>query len=161
MFTAVINNRITRWCEEKEKLTDNQAGFRSNRSTLDQMFILHEIIQSRRMRKQKTYCCFLDLKKAYDTLFRDGLWERLLRIGIKSKLWRILCNIYDHIESCIKINGVCTDWFEVLSGVRQGCILSPILFIIFIDGLAKAVIDSVLGPKIACTLLTSNYLQMT
>ena len=105
------------------------------------------------MRKQPTYCCFLDIKKAYDTLFRDGLWKRLLDIGINGKLWRIIRNIYQRVESCILLNDDSTDWFEVVGGVRQGCILSPILFLIFIDGLARAILASGVGPEMAGQLI--------
>ena len=53
VFTAVINKRISTWCEENGKLVEQQAGFRSKRSTVGQLFILNEVIQSSRVRKQR------------------------------------------------------------------------------------------------------------
>ena len=53
-------------------------------------------------------------------------------------MWRVLKNVYDVVESCVLVGKQRTKWFVVEAGVRQGCILSPILFAIFIDGLARA-----------------------
>ena len=68
---------MSKWCEKKGVLVDEQAGFRVNRSTIDQIYALREVIQGRRKKRRDTYCCFLDIKKAYDTVFREGLWRRL------------------------------------------------------------------------------------
>ena len=51
----------------------------------------------------ETHCCFLDIRKAYDTVCRDGMWKRLLEVGIGGKMWRVLKNIYDKVESCVLV----------------------------------------------------------
>jgi len=76
--------------------------------------------------------------KAYDTVNRDALWKRLLDVGIQDKFWRVLKNLYEIVESCVLVGRKRSEWFVVEAGVRQGCILSPILFAIFIEGLARA-----------------------
>jgi len=68
VYTAVLNARITKWSETKNKLADEQAGFRKDRSTIDHLFVLTEVIRSRREKRKDTFCAFLDLKKAYDTI---------------------------------------------------------------------------------------------
>ena len=72
VYTMVLNKRVMQWCEERNVLVDEQAGFRVGRSTVDQVFVLSELIRARRRKGQKTYCAFLDIKKAYDTVWRDG-----------------------------------------------------------------------------------------
>ena len=59
--------------------------------------------------------------------------------GIDSKMWRVVKNLYKEVGSCVRLGEEKTEWFELEVGLRQGCILSPILFSIFIDGLAEKV----------------------
>ena len=139
IYTSILNARVTLWCEKHGVLSEEQAGFRPGRSTVDHIFTLSEVLRLRRARKKQTYCAFLDIRKAYDTVHRDGLWKRLIEVGIRGKMWRVLKNLYDIVESCVLVGKRRTEWFTVEAGVRQGCILSPILFAIFIDGLARAV----------------------
>jgi hypothetical protein len=96
-------------------------------------------VGARKARRKGTYCAFLDVKKAYDMLDRDTLWKRLIEVDLRGKMWRVLRNLYEVVESSVLVGHQRTEWFQVEAGVRQGCILSPILFAIFIDGLARAV----------------------
>src|ERR1700722_11229160 len=94
------------------------------------IFILKEIVQ---------YCCFLDIRKAYDTVCRESLWKRMIVKGIGGKMWRVVKNLYAEVGSCVRLGQDKTDWFSLEVGLRQGCILSPVLFSIFIGGLAEEV----------------------
>ena len=73
-YTAVLNRRLSDYCETKCIFVDEQAGFRRERSTIDQIFILTEIIKHRR--PKPTFCAFIDVAKAYDKVWRDGLWYK-------------------------------------------------------------------------------------
>ena len=64
LYTSILNNRISKWLEKENKIVDEQAGFREKRSTVDQIFILKELILARKKKKKKTFCCFLDIRKA-------------------------------------------------------------------------------------------------
>ena len=59
--------------------------------------------------------------------------------GIGGKMWRVVKNLYAEVGSCVRLGEDKTDWFSLEVGLRQGCILSPVLFSIFIDGLAEEV----------------------
>ena len=139
IYTSVLNKRVSKWCEANGVLSEEQAGFRPNRSTVDHIFTLSELLRARKARRKETHCAFLDIRKAYDTLDRDALWKRLLDVGIRGNMWRVIRNLYDVVESSVLVGQRRTEWFPVEAGVRQGCILSLILFVIFIDGLVRAV----------------------
>jgi len=125
---------------------EEQAGFRKERSTVDQLFILTELIRNRR--PAPTYCCFIDVQKAYDRIWRKGLWHKLKEYGMSSKMWRVLRNVYSSVESCVLINDKRTKFFDIEVGLRQGCLMSPILFAIYINGLAEEINKANIGARI-------------
>ena len=75
-------------------------------------------------------------KETFDRV-RAGLWEKIADAGVKGKMWRVLRSIYASVESCVMVNGHVTDWFQIRTGVRQGCVLSPLLYALFINDLVK------------------------
>ena len=78
------------------------------------------------------FMCFIDLQKAYDTADRTILWQVLTRIGVPPQMIAVIRHCHDGIIACVRPDdGVCSDWFEVEQGLRQGCVLSPLLFNIF------------------------------
>ena len=81
------------------------------------------------------YALFFDLEKAFDRVDRGNLWQVLqdLHYNIPTKLLRVIKSIYAESKSKVTTQGIESDWFEIKSGVRQGDVLSPLLFIIFID----------------------------
>lgn len=74
VFTSILNKRLTDYVESNDILHNNQAGFRKGFSTSDNLFILHQIIQNLTNNKKKLFCSFIDLKQAFDTVWRNGLW---------------------------------------------------------------------------------------
>ena len=85
-YCSVLNNRISSWCKENDKVFDEQNGFRKNRSTIDHAITLTNIIDTRKKRKLSTYCAFIDFRKAFDCINRDLLWCKLEGIGMAGKL---------------------------------------------------------------------------
>ena len=77
--------------------------------------------------------CFIDLQNAYDTVDRALLWQVLTRIGVPPQMKSVIQQFHDGMRACVRPDdGVCSDWFEVEQGLRQGCGLSaPWLFNIF------------------------------
>jgi hypothetical protein len=146
LFTSVLSNRMMDEFDEEGGIADEQGGFRRGRGCPDQLFVLQETLSSRRNRK--TCCCFIDIKKAYDSVFRDGLWFKLHEKGVRGKMWRVINKLYSKVESSVRVDGKQTEWFEVEVGVRQGCVLSPVLFALFVDGLAKRLKERGFGIKI-------------
>jgi len=128
-------------------LHNEQAGFQSNRNMQENVFILTEIIRDYRSRRKSLYVCFLDIKKAFDTVWRDALLFKLWHYGIKGKLWRLIRNYYSRTRCSVRVNQAYTDYFEILKGVRQGCVLSPVLYVIFINDLIRELKNSEINVK--------------
>lgn len=97
---------------------------------------MYSIVNSRKNAKQSTFGCFIDLKKAFDTVNRTCLWFKVKSMGINGKFYDAIYSLYDNISCCLQINGVLTDKFKISKGVKQGCIISPTLFAVFINDLA-------------------------
>lgn len=77
----------------------------------------------------------MDFSKAFDSVWRIGLWKKLLHNSIDGKLFRVIYNLYQNIKSCVTLNGSNSAFFESFIGLRQGENLSPILFSIFLNDL--------------------------
>ena len=86
---------------------------------------------------KKLYVTFVDFKKAFDSVRHDKLIEYIRSQGIKGKFFAALSAMYKSLLSCIRVNGQLSDFFECPVGVRQGCVLSPTLFSMFINQLAN------------------------
>ena len=78
------------------------------------------------------HVCFIDLQKAYDSVDRELLWKVLTRFGVPIKMLRIIRNFHDGMQVRVRTDdGEHSEWFDVTQALRQGCVLSPILFNVF------------------------------
>ena len=142
LFTSVINARLNRYSNEVNLLNENQTGFRKGYSTLDHIFLLKNIIDILvNQCKQKLFCAFVDYKKAFDTVWRSALWHKMLESGISGNLYNVILNMYNNIKSCVNVNGVLSEYFISVNGVRQGKNLSPFLFALFINDIEEFLIQ--------------------
>jgi len=147
VYNRVLSERLVQFAERQGGIVEEQGGFRPGRGTEDQLFVLTEIIRDRGS-QQTTYAAFIDMKKAYDTVWRDGLWKRLWDEGVRGKLWRVIKNMYSVVQSAVLVGEEQTEWFDLSTGVRQGCVMSPILFSLFINGLAKEINERAVGVEV-------------
>ena len=109
LFTSILNNRIFTLLEDGHLLGEEQTGFRPKYSTLDNVFVLKNIIDFYLINRKRLYCAFVDFKKAFDLIDRISLWFKMLKIGIHGKIFRVIRNIYDSAKSCISVNGKFSD----------------------------------------------------
>jgi hypothetical protein len=156
VFTAMLNKRLAEFCEEKGLLVEEQGGFRRGRGCTDQLFVLTDLLAGRRQAGKRTYACFIDVRKAYDRVWRDGLMKTLWEKGIRGRAWRVIRSYYEDVKSCVRLQDGDTGWFGIDVGVRQGCVLSPLLFDLFIDAMAREVKALGLGVQGVALLLYAD-----
>ena len=148
LFAMILDNRLHAWTEEHHLRAKGQAGFRRDHRTTDNLFILRTIIEDSRASGRKLFTCFVDFRKAFDTIPRDVLWQVLERLGISTKLLRCLQSMYSNDSACVFTPSGLTDTFSCSMGVKQGCPLSPMLFGLYIDGLEDFLADVAPAPVI-------------
>jgi hypothetical protein len=144
LFSMILENRLSHWTETRGIRARGQAGFRTNHRTTDQLFVLKTLIDKGKASKKhkKVYACFVDLRKAFDTVWRGKLWEVLRQIGITGRFLECIQTMYAVDSACVKTSEGLSETFRCNIGVRQGCPLSPLLFGIFMDELETR-LDSV------------------
>lgn len=116
LYSSLINRRIISYLETNGILADEQNGFRKDRSCEDHLFTLNSLIQN----YANVYVSFIDLQKCFDFIDRDMMLYKLLLNNIDGKLYKSVKNIYQSSESCVRINGKLTNWFDCKTGVKQG-----------------------------------------
>ena len=116
---------------------------------MDNVYTINEIVQCRLREDKKTYAFFLDIRKAYDSVWYDGLWYKLWEMGIKGRMWRVIKKMYESSKSVVLLEGKKSDMFTIEQGVPQGCSLSPILFSVFIHDLLKEVHQTGFGIQLS------------
>ena len=93
-------------------------------------------------RRGKVYIGFVDFKAAFDSVHRDKLWSACNRYGIKGKLFNSIKAVNKSVKSCVKVRDRLTESFDCHIGLRQGCVISPILFSLFINEFAELIEQS-------------------
>ena len=137
VLNKILLNKIR---EKTEGFTsESQFGFRPKRGIVDAIFIARQIIQKAKKRGVKIHINFVDFKSAFDTIWREALWKMLKAIGVNKKIVNIIERMYDKTICSVVVEGYSTEWFEVMIGVRQGCLLSPTLFNVFLDFVMKEI----------------------
>ena len=119
------------------KLRDQQAGFRRNRSCADQIASLRIIVEESLEWNSPLYINFIDYEKAFDSVDWETLWKLLRHYGVPKKIISLIRCTFQDMSCKIAHAGQLSESFEVKTGVRQGCLLSPFLFLLVIDWIMK------------------------
>ena len=90
-------------------------------------------------KSRKLYIAFMDLEKAYDRVDRTALWKVLEIYGVGGRLLQAVKSFYENSRACVKIKGEVSELFEIKVGVRQGCVMSPWMFNVYMDGVVREV----------------------
>ncbi len=135
LFTSVLNARLMKFIESNKILGEEQLGFRNSYSTIDGAFILHSLLQIMKQRNKSTYAAFIDLKKAFPSVSRPLLLQKLSSVGIGTKMYHIILSMYKNVKSYVSLNGMSSEAFECQTGLREGECLSPLLFSLYVNDL--------------------------
>jgi len=110
----MLNNRLVDWAENYHVYIGAQAGFRSNMSTSDNVFILHGINSYMLNSGKKLFCAFVNIIKAFDYVVRDNVWLKLVKLGIRGEMLNIIRSMYSSVKSRVKLLNELSDEYECL-----------------------------------------------
>ncbi|NSM56165.1 hypothetical protein HET73_00315 [Wolbachia endosymbiont of Atemnus politus] len=134
ILLKIILNRIT---QKTNEISDTQTGFQKDKGTRESIFNFRSIIERGLEVNKDIYICFIDYTKAFDNVDHQRLFDILSKSTIDGKDLRLLINLYNNQKSAVKIDSELSDYFKIGKGVRQGCVLSPLLFNLYSEEIFK------------------------
>lgn len=142
IFERIINNRLTKYLEQKNLLAKNQYGFRTGKSTDDAIHDFTDFITKKIDQKQKCLTIFLDLAKAFDTVSVPHLVRKLHRLGIRGTQLSLFSDYLRNRSQCVRVGDHYSDYLPIKYGVPQGSIIGPTLFLCFINDICQLKINN-------------------
>ena len=125
----------------KQIIAEERAGFSKGRSTTEQITNLRILCKKFKEKGKTLYHNFIDYRKAFDRVWQEALWAVMKKHNIDHKLVDMIMALYDDTKSTVQVDNTLTDWFKSTVGVRQGCLLSPYLFNIFLEQIMSEALE--------------------
>ena len=143
VFEKLVNNRIVDHLEKCGLFSDFQYGFRSSRSTADLLTVVSDRIARAFNRSGATRAVALDISKAFDRVWHDGLVHKLKSYGISGQIFGLISPFLSNRRLRVFLDGKSSQEYPVNAGVPQGSILGPTLFRLYINDVPDDVICNV------------------
>ena len=134
VFVRIVLDRLSQHITPKV-VPESQCGFRPNRSTIDMIFSLGQIQEKCLEQDQRLYIVFVNFTKASDTVGRTGLWKLLRKYGCPEKFTSMIESLHSGTKAKVNDGGGTSEAFNVTNGVKQGCVMAPTLFSIFLSAM--------------------------
>ena len=144
-FERILLERVE--ASISKPLNGLQGGFRANIGCNMTSLMTKECISYAKENHSKLFVCYLDIQKAFDRMWHDGLFVKLYDLGIRSKLLGIIIDLHTNMSSCVLFKGHKFAWFKILQGSRQGGNISPSMFLCFNDDILEQLVNCHVGFK--------------
>ena len=150
----IILNRLEKFASQAGYFTEMQFGFQEGSGCIEASFTILETINHMLERGSKMFGCFLDVRKAFDTVWIDGLMYKLFSdLGVNGKLWLAINDVYTDVKARVLYSGALSRKFKIAQGTGQGRILAPFMYKVHINSLLKEQSDH-------CFAISINTLRM-
>ena len=158
-YEKVLEKRLRKFAEDGKLLSPLQLGGRAKTGATEAIFQLLTAVHHRLEHSLPIYLTLLDLSKAYDRVWRKGLWVKLHSLGLNGCLLRALHSTYSDSTFTVKIGGDHSEGLPCPNGLRQGSVLSPLLFILLFSAVAEE-LDPSRGVQMPGDVLDLLHSQM-
>jgi hypothetical protein len=139
ILLRIINQRLKQYLDTQ--IPQEQAGFVKGKGTREQILNVRLLIEKSREFRMPLIFCFIDYTKAFDCVKWDHMWGVLIEMGVPRHLVNLIRQLYRENTAAVRVNGLLTSELHTQKGVRQGCILSPILFNIYGEYIMRRALD--------------------
>lgn len=146
LFGLVICKRLMHWVVQHNIISPQQVGFMQGKGCEDHVFALLETVRSQWRSNEPAYVLFVDIAKAYDSVNPEALWFVLKRMGLPPQLVSLLADWSSKRMTQVHINGETSEPFNMLLGLGQGDILSPLLYNLFTEPLTRFILQVASTP---------------
>ena len=163
VFERIIDQRI----KKEIIITDAQLGGKAKSSTVDHIYTIKELAKLSQNRNQSVYLTYLDVQKAYDKAWNDGIMYAMYTNGLKSRLWKMVQLLTKTYTAQVKTKFGLTNTFSVTNTVRQGGVLAVTQYALMMDEVAKEInnrnigIEMDNGKKIGCLLWVDDIVLLS
>ena len=134
----VLLNRLEKFAADRGYFSELQFGFREEVGCIEASFTILETINHMLERRSKVFSCFLDVRKAFDTVWIDGLLYKLFNdLCIKGRMWLAIKDLYTDVKDQVLYSGELSREFDVWQGTGQGRIFAPFMYKVYINSLLQ------------------------
>jgi hypothetical protein len=126
LLNSILNSRLDIFLIKHKLINPFQIGFTKDSRPSDHMFVLKTLIDKYLHKKEKLFACFVDFRKAFDTVAHTAIYLKLLDMNVGGLFYNLIKDMYKISAVCVKVGQNLTDSFESSIGVRQGDVLTPI-----------------------------------
>ncbi len=139
IFEKIICMQLSKYLETNSLISPNQFGYREKMSTEDAIVQIVEDSKNALNQKKHTAVVFLDLSKAFDTVQHEILLQYLSKLNLGPSAVSLISNYISNRKQRVRLSGGYSDWLPLSSGVPQGSLLGPLLFLVYVNDIAKSI----------------------